>query len=86
MFGEADKEEAEEEEPQIGVITCSGEFYGIGATLLSMYADVLRKYQKQAKSFRLIQEGPRLELIIEPHQGRPMRISKDLTRLIAEGK
>ncbi|MBI9082600.1 MAG: protein kinase [Desulfobacterales bacterium] len=85
MFGKSDKE-VKEEEPQLGVIACSEEFYGIGATLLRMYADVLRKYQKQAKSFRLIQEGSRLELIIEPHQGRPMRISKDLTKLISEGK
>jgi serine/threonine protein kinase len=80
MFGKEDQP-SEAAAPETGVITCSGELYGVGATLLRMYADVLKKYQKQAKSFRIIQEGTRLELIIEPHEGRLMRISKDLEKI-----
>lgn len=85
MFGETAKV-PEVEAPQAGMIACSGEFYGVGAALLGMYAAALKKYQHQAKSFRVIQEGTRLELIIEPHEGRPMRISKDLTKILAESK
>jgi len=67
-----------------GYLEFSGEHYRYGAALLEMYVRVLKQYQSRARKFTVAQEGTQVELFIEVVDGEPVRITKDLEKIIAE--
>ncbi|MEW6673376.1 MAG: protein kinase [Thermodesulfobacteriota bacterium] len=83
MLGESAGEPADAAAPQ-AAITFAGEYYSCGAALLEMYLNAVRQHQDGARKFTLLQNGTQLELIIEPAGGGPIRINKDLDKIIAE--
>jgi len=49
-----------------------------------MYLKAVRQYQNRAQKFMLLQNETRLELIIETVDVDPIRIVKDVAKLIGE--
>jgi serine/threonine protein kinase/pSer/pThr/pTyr-binding forkhead associated (FHA) protein len=70
----------------VGSVSFSGEYYRLGAVLLKMYSKILLKHKKKAKSFSLEQQGTKLTLTIETDDGSPIRIAKDLVKIVGAAK
>ncbi len=78
-------------EPQDGLssagsLAFSGEYYRLGAALLKVFSGILHKYRKQAKRFTLEQQGTEVTLTIEINDGPPIRIIKDLVKIVGARK
>ena len=67
-----------------GYLEFSDEHYRYGVALLEMYVRVLKQYQRRARKFTMAQDGTQVELFIEVVDGEPVRITKDLEKIIAE--
>ncbi|MFH1985569.1 MAG: protein kinase [Pseudomonadota bacterium] len=59
----------------------SGKYCHIGARLFKGLAGAVKKYQKTATSFKIVQEGKEITLIIKTTGGNAIRITKSLDSL-----
>jgi len=64
-----------------GALELSGKYCHIGAKLFKGLAGAVKKYQKTAASFKIVQEGKEITLIIKTKGGNLIRISKNLDSL-----
>jgi hypothetical protein len=64
-----------------GALELSGKYCHIGAKLFKGLAGAVKKYQKTAAAFKIVQEGKEITLIIKTKGGNLIRISKNLDSL-----
>jgi len=64
-----------------GALELSGKYCHVGAKLFKGLAGAVKKYQKTATSFKIVQEGKEITLIIKTRGGNSIRISKSLDSL-----
>ena len=69
-----------------GSVSFSGEYYRLAAALLKMYSKILLKHKKKANAFTLEQQGTEVTLTIETADGQPIRVTKDLVKIVGTGK
>jgi len=61
-----------------GALVFGPEAYGPALSLLQAFLGTAHKHQARAKGFSLVQEGDRIELVIEAADGKVHRLSRDL--------
>jgi pSer/pThr/pTyr-binding forkhead associated (FHA) protein len=69
-----------------GAIRFAGQYCKGVATLLKMYADILKKYENKVDKISMVQEGTQVHLIMETSGGNIVRISKDPTNIFGQKK
>jgi|GEM_PF-732422 len=64
-----------------GAIELSGQYCKIGTKLFKGLAGAVKRYQKTATSFKVVQEGKEITVIIKTRGGNSIRVSKNLDSL-----
>jgi len=64
-----------------GAIELSGQYCKIGTKLFKGLAGAVKRYQKTATSFKVVQEGKEITVIIKTRGGNSIRVSKNLESL-----
>ena len=64
-----------------GALELSGKYCHVGTKLFKGLAGAVKEYQKTATSFKIVQEGKEITLIIKTRGGNLIRISKSLDSL-----
>ncbi len=64
-----------------GAIELAGQYCQIGTKLFKGLAGAVKRYQKTATSFKVVQEGKEITVIIKTRGGNSIRVSKNLDSL-----
>jgi len=64
-----------------GAIELSGQYCKIGTKLFKGLAGAVKRYQKTATSFKVVQEGKEITVIIKTRGGNSIRVSKNMDSL-----
>jgi hypothetical protein len=64
-----------------GALELSGQYCQVGTKLFKDLAGAVKRYQKTATSFKVVQEGKEITVIIKTHGGNSIRIAKNLDSL-----
>lgn len=64
-----------------GALELSGQYCKIGTKLFKGLAGAVKRYQKTATSFKVVQEGKEITVIIKTRGGNSIRVSKNLDSL-----